>query len=294
MIRKAELDMLPRLRRIWQTCFGDNDKATELVFNHLLGPDQMLVKTDGNGRPIAMVNWKLLRFTTPRQTFAGAYLYGIGTLPEHRGKGVSTALMEETRRLLAGEGVKLACLVPASRELFDFYAARGFETRFHYKKLRLSRAEIPAPAAQGVLSAAALQDLEALRNAFFGPRALFGAWDADYLRYTGRECRFYGGEALLFSSGGRQGYAVCYPLKDLLLVKEAAILPQDIGVLLAALDARYKAGRYELRLPADFETGGGWPTETLPFAMTTWYDKSNQPGTGLGGAPWFAFGLDGP
>ena len=292
MIQKAELDMLPRLKRIWQTCFEDDKNYVDFVFGNLLGPAQMLVETDENGRPIAMVNWKLLRFTTPRQSFTGAYIFGVCTLPQHRGKGISSGLMEKAHELLRQDGAQLSCLIPAGKNLFDFYAAKGFETRFHYKSLRVGGEEIPKTSRQGVLSAAALEDLYAKRADSFSSRSLFGAWDTNYLRYVTKECRFYRGEVLRFSCGGNQGYAVCHPMRDgTLLVKEAVVDPKDVDILLAALDARYKAKNYHLRLPGDFALENKWGAEILPFAMVKWYNKhsANIP---IGGAPWFAFGLD--
>ena len=290
MIKKADAHMLPHLKMIWQVCFGDDPKGVDFVFDNLLNPAQMLVQTDENDRPVAMLNWKLLRFTSPGQSFSGAYIYGVGTLPEQRGKGISTALMEKAHELLQRQAVQLSCIVPAEKSLFDFYAARGFETWFYHKTVRISREDIPKPSRQGVLSAAALEDLHKQRSQAFGSRALFGDWDAGYLRYTGRECRFYGGEILRFSTEGSQGYLACYPRADGILVKEAAVAAGEIGTLLAALDARYRAKHYELRLPVDFELKEEWAAEILPFAMVKWYDKKNAPDMGC--APWFAFGLD--
>jgi len=284
--------MLPGLKKIWQVCFGDDEKGAGFVFDNLLGPTQMLVQTDENNSPVAMLNWKRLRFTTPKQAFAGAYIYGVGTLPEYRGRGISTALMQKADEILRQEGVALSCLIPAEESLFGFYANRGYHMQFSYKAVRVYREDIPRPSGQGVLRVAALEDLHAQRAAAFGSRALLGAWDAPYLRYTGMECRFYGGEVLRFFSGDNQGYAVCYPRGNSILVKEAALPKQDISPLLVALDVRYRAESYELRLPADFDLGNKWPGEILPFAMVKWYDNESANAVSSGGAPWFAFGLD--
>ena len=284
--------MLPRLKEIWQVCFDEEEKYVDFVFGGLLNPTQMLIETDENNLPVAMLNWKLLRFTTPAQTFIGAYIYGICTLPEHRGKGISTALMEKAHEMFQREGIQLSCLVPAQRSLFGFYADRGFETRFYYKSINLSRKEIPKSPRGGVLSTGALENFYDKRVGAFSSCSLFGDWDVDYLKLTTSECRLLGGDVLRFSCGGNQGYAVCYPLEDgTLLVKEAVVDQKDIGVLLSALDKRYKMKRYHLRLPADFVFDNKWAVEILPFAMVKWYDKEASR-THLGDASWFAFGLD--
>jgi len=298
MIRRPDADMLPRLKQIWQQCFGDDARGTDFVFANLLGPMQMLVEVDEGGQPVAMLNWKLLQFQTPEptapqglRTLAGAYIFGIATLPEHRGKGISTALLGSAHELLAKEGAALACLIPAQGSLFDFYAARGFGTRFFYNRLRLDRTQIPQPRMPGVLSVASLSDFATLRAAAFAGRSLFGAWDEGYLRYVMRECRFYGGEVLRFSCAGSVGYAVCYPRPDgTLLVKEAALQPRSLSAFLAALDTRYHAKNYHIRLPTDFPTDT--KLEITPLGMIKWYDKDCEQAQAQGGAPWFAFGLD--
>lgn len=296
MITTANESMLPRLKRIWQTCFEDDENGTDFVFSRLLNPAQMLVETDDDDRPVAMLNWKLLRFTTPRSALAGAYVYGVATLPEHQGRGISKRLMNELHPILEKEGAGLSCLIPASASLFDFYARQGFETYFSYKKIRVNATDIASAKEEGVLSKIDAEKLWELRGAVFAGCSLFGAWDAEYLRYTGQECEFYGGDVLRFSTGGKNGYAFCYPRENgLLVVKEAVADREDIATLLAALHSRYHAKTYEIRFPADFPiTGLGTHTqETLPIGMVKWYDRGKSQAVGsLGGAPWFAFGLD--
>lgn len=295
MITIANESMLPRLRRIWQTCFEDDAKGTDFVFSKLLNPAQMLVDTDDNGRPTAMINWKLLRFTTPRGAMAGAYVYGVATLPEYRGQGISGRLMSALHPILEKEGAGLSCLVPASASLFDFYEKQGFETYFSYKRLSVAWNAIKPSRAEGVLSKTDPSRLEELRGTVFSGSALFGAWDGAYLRFTGEECAFYGGEVLRFSTGGREGYAFCYPREDGLLVKEAVVDRDDVSTLLAALHSRYRAKSYQLRFPADFPVVGleAGHSEILPFGMVKWYDMGKRQAVGsMGGAPWFAFGLD--
>jgi len=293
MIRLADENMLPRLRRMWQTCFDESKEYTEFVFSNLLHSSQMLVHTGEDGRPAAMLNWKLLRFTTPRATVTGAYIFGVATLPEYRRRGLSRTLMSKLHTILQERGVSLACLIPAEVSLFNLYRGQGFETVFFYRRLNVAANDIPKSSG-GVLSVAKLEEMEKTRNAFFAGSSLFGAWDKRHLRYTGLECRFYSGEALRFSGRGGTGYAVCYPKKDGgILVKELCAAHNDLPALLAALHTRFGAAAYDLRLPADFPPYPGDSTvETLPLAMVKWYDNNKRPAGEIGGAPWFAFGLD--
>ncbi len=302
MIQIATEEMLPALRRIWQICFNDSADETELVFRHLLTPRHILTHTE-EGSPVAMLNWMPLRFTSAGDSFAGAYLFGVATLPAYRSRGISRALMRRLHELLRQKGAAFSCLVPAGADLFEFYASQGFETVFRYRALTVPAANIrdtQKTGAVGVLSPALLDDLADLRCRTFARSALFGAWDKLWLRYTDIECRFHGGQVLRFSCGGRMGYVVCYPIGDMLLVKEAAVERQDLDTLLCELHRRFGLARYELRLPADFppcpHCSSGDSGGLLPFAMGKWYDNEQKTLAGAaaatGAAPWFAFGLD--
>lgn len=291
MVGRANEDMLPRLKRMWQACFDDTREGMEFVFSNLLTPSQMLVRTLEDGRPVSMISWKLLPFTTPRASFLGAYVFGVATLPEHRGKGISRTMMSGLHSILQQEGANLACLVPAQPSLFPFYEEQGYQTAFSYRLLSVDAGQLPPSDGNGVLSRWELGQAAELRNQFFSSCSLFGAWDKAYLRFLDKECGFYGGEVLRFSTAGRGGYLVCYPHgAGRILVKEAAVMEQDIPVLLTALHQRYAAKGYDLRLPV--RKGEG--EEPLPFAMVKWYDKEKEglAKGGLGGSSWFAFGLD--
>ncbi|MGI6403808.1 MAG: GNAT family N-acetyltransferase [Oscillospiraceae bacterium] len=293
MIGRANETMLPCLKHIWQTCFDDTPQGTDFVFSHLLHPQQMLVYTPQPNQPVAMINWKLLPFTTPTSTLMGAYIFGVATLPQYRGKGISRQMMSHLHQVLQQEGAALSCLVPASASLFSFYSAQDFEPFFFYRLAEVAAEEIKAASHKATLTPTSLERLEPVRNQAFAGRRLFGAWDTGYLQFAQQENAFYGGETLEFSCQGRTGYAVCQIReKDTLLVRELVVDPQDVDTLLAALHQRFGAKGYQLRLPVDFP---GQPSgKDTPFAMIKWYDQSHSQSTSgePGGAPWFAFGLD--
>ncbi|MCL2579327.1 MAG: GNAT family N-acetyltransferase [Oscillospiraceae bacterium] len=292
MVISPAPEMLDALKNIWMIGFQDDQPSTDFVFENLLSPAQMLVKTDEQGEPAAILSIKKLAFTSGELTFAGGYIFGIATLPAHRGKGYASALVQAADDLLRKEGAALACLLPANAGLFDFYAARGYSTRFDCGQLDVTRDQIPAGRKGGVLSVTALEDLAGERAQAFASSSLFGMWDIGYLRYTGRECHFYGGEVLRFSSGGKRGYLVCYRRNPgTILVKEAVLGGIEIDDALAALHARYGAELYQIRFPAELCLPDKWPVRNLPFGMVKWYDET-LPEKLTGGPPWFAFGLD--
>ena len=57
-----------------------------------------------------------------------AYLYAIATAKAHRGRGLCSALMEDTHRHLRALGYESALLVPSTDDLFAFYGKMGYRT----------------------------------------------------------------------------------------------------------------------------------------------------------------------
>lgn len=294
MIRLAAPPMIPALRHIWRTCFGDGDAYLDFLFARVI-PDpgqQVLVHLDESGTPQAMLCMRRAEIAAPGgKSCPGAYIFGVGTLPEARGRGLSTALLEAAGRMLGKYGVAASVLVPASEELFAFYRSRGYETAFTRKNALLGAGDIPTAAAPCVLVPARLGRMEELRARCFGSSALWLRWSADYLGAIDAECKLSGGEVVRFACAGQTGYAVCYRNGGAVAVKELA--GADGAVLdsvLAALHKRLRGREYRLYLRADCNTN--FSNKILPCAMIRWYDKKMRINPQAGAPAYVAHILD--
>lgn len=274
----AVSDMIPHLKAMWRACFGDNTVYTDFIFSRLITPEKILVHFDGQGKPAAMLCLQPFELVAGQEQVDAAYIYGVCTLPEHQGKGMSTALMEEAHCRLAAAGCAASALVPANEGLFGFYGNRGYETAFLIKKVRWEARNIPLASRSCSLTAASLGELYELREQQFGGCVPFVRWDRGYLEYIGDECALLGGEVLRVDD---DGYAVCYPLADTLLVKELAVPDNRVTDVVAALHARFDKKEYLCYLRPD--SGVACPNKVLPFAMIKWYDKENRIRQGLSG-----------
>ena len=76
------------------------------------------------------------------QLYNCIYVYGVGTLPEARGKGY---MKEAFRKMEAyyGDSIDFYYLVPASESLFSLYETIGYRTGFYLKKEMLFPKENP-------------------------------------------------------------------------------------------------------------------------------------------------------
>ena len=126
MLRLAKKQDREALLHLWSQCFG----ADQNYQNQLIAKDYPLRETwvlDIHNQVLAAVTvlpvgWQG-RDGSSRQ---GAYLYGLGTLPQYRGKGHSHQLMEGVLAQLKEQGKDFALLCPAEESLWDFYAQQGF------------------------------------------------------------------------------------------------------------------------------------------------------------------------
>lgn len=106
---------------LWEEAFGDPREFVESFLDSGYAHDRCRV-AEADGVLQGMLFW----FRCTRGTEDFAYLYAVATASAARGKGICTALMEDTHRLLAGQGYAGAVLCPGEPSLFRFYEKRGY------------------------------------------------------------------------------------------------------------------------------------------------------------------------
>jgi GNAT superfamily N-acetyltransferase len=263
-----ESDM-PALQKIWNTGFASPNgdiSGVAFIFERLLKPENMLVLRAG-GEPAATLTVQDFELTSQTGPIKAAYVYGVVTAPEHRGRGYSTAILQYADSLLQENGYKAAVLVPASESLFGFYENRGYETAFRLNRASVMAAELTPGQTPEPVNAAWLMEA---REAAFGSSPMFVRWPLEYMRYIAEECEFYGGG--VYSAGAMCAACQCYG--STVVVKELAGASGNVQVAeaLAALRGKFPAAkRFELNLREDIHTV--YTNNLLPFGMIKWYDK---------------------
>ncbi len=251
ILRSAGPGDVPSLRALWKTVFGDGDAYLDLFFRDCFPrAEAMAAETLGGLRSALYL--LPLTLVLEGKTFPARYVYAVATDPDHRGRGLSTALLEESCRRLTERGCAAAVLVPAKQDLFSFYGDRGFEPAFPV--LQIERTVSPGETIP--LREAKLSDLGPLRDRWFSSWALYGAWDPPSLEYRGLENGLLGGKVLAFTYNNCDHYAVCQPEGDALRITELAAPPDE--TVLRSLAKAFGKERVLLRIPA--ENG-------RPFAM---------------------------
>ena len=112
---------IPQLRRLWKEAFGDTDVFLDGFFAH--GFDfrrcRCILEEDV---PVSVLYW--FEVTYRNQRFA--YLYAVATAVSHRGQGLFSSLLEDTKRVLTEEGFDGILLHPETETLGKMYGKLGF------------------------------------------------------------------------------------------------------------------------------------------------------------------------
>lgn len=272
-----------QLMSLWRQCFDADERYLDLAF----------------GRPYPLFDTKLL-FEGARvaaalsllpcslgdgtHTQRGYYIYGVGTLPEFRKRGLSTQLMRETLQLLAKKGADFAVLMPAQKSLFSFYQKQGFDICSCVSIRRIAQEEQKALIARAAnlrrsegwsiepLNRA--EEYDALRRTLLhGHDAIH--WEPRHYQYADRESTYYGGHLFLLRSKGKAAAcAACWPQehegKQYVIVKEFLCHEQERENCLALLAELAGKRQMILRLPP-WEAG-----EKHPFGMIRWLREPDQ------------------
>ena len=120
MIQFAEESMRGTLRDLWQECFGDSNDYVDFYFqNHEITKHTMVYLDDG--QPVSMLSLLPMTVVTKMGILPARYIYAVATKTSHRGRGISTALLEGAHKQMKGLGIKLSVLVPGSGPLYNFY-----------------------------------------------------------------------------------------------------------------------------------------------------------------------------
>jgi GNAT superfamily N-acetyltransferase len=252
MIEIANKNDIPRLREIWKACFGDPDSYLDFYFANGF-PLFKTVVDRTEDEITSMLTVVPAFYHKDGQCFDAAYLYAVGTAPEWRGMGIASRLLAETHELLRKDGIKVATLFPAEDSLYRFYEKLGYRGGFSVHEVRLKRKDCP-PVACMVEDCE--KDLFLEKSAdFLRLRPVAMKFAAKSLGYFYEEVFATQGKVLWISSDALQGYAVCYKIKETLVLKETSLNGEQLKACGSALMDRFEVDEIFARIPSDSEEG---------------------------------------
>ena len=262
-LRKSKPEEVPELQELFRLCFGDGPEVSGLYFQNFYRPDEFLIlREDGEAR--AMAGLLNLTLTEPDgRTVKAAYLYGMGTHPDHQGRGFAAQLLNYADFYLHGKR-DYTVTMPATPELHAFYAKFGFKECFPL----LEGEVIPRAVQEGETS----QSVDAAAYDALREELLADCHHVSYHHLTGLQeklCAYSGGSLLSLNANGIPGCAAVEQWGDTAVIKELLIAPEGLDSALALIAQAVYAKRFILRRPAFC------PDPRLKrkdFGMIKWYD----------------------
>ena len=260
---------LPAMMRLWQDSFGDSDAFVRLFFTRVYRPRNALTLTR-DGCLAAMLHIVPYRLRVGHRTLPAAYICGVSTRREVRGRGLMTDLMRRALRTMRRRRFAIATLIPAEPWLFDVYARQGFVRPIPTCDELLPAADLPlgapdiriAPCTDARLFPA-FDRLQRRRPCTI----LHTARDFETIR---RDCVFDGGSVLAALAGDQPVGFLFEAPEEGGVVRVKELLTADASLepaLLRAAAARHGATRVRLRRPSR----PGRPA--LPYGLAALLDE---------------------
>jgi len=260
------------LNRIWKTVFEDGGESG--FFDHYYEPELTIVATH-DGNPVAA------GYLLPAGTLVAnghalpcAMIYGVATLPEHRGLGFGSAVVNKLTATGRSAGFPIIALCPSDDSLFEFYSARTeFREWFYIHERKYDELSLPkCNDTQATLEETPPHVYAALRKNFL-TNIPHIAPDINALTYQSMLCQELGGGLFKVSTPGGDSCAILERQRDgAIWVKELLASEHLKEETFSAIISSFPAREYTVRTPARFHA----PRPATPNPQTEYSDAIKQ------------------
>lgn len=192
-----KLRQIPQLRELWKEAFRDADAFLDAFFSIGFDTQRCRCITE-NGQILSALYWFEVSCGQSRY----AYLYAVATAKASRGRGLFSALLEDTKRLLTAEGFDGILLVPESENLERMYERFGF-----FSCAAVDRRCVPAGAEPAAFREIGAESFRLLRRSLLPAGGVLQE-DA-LLDFLASQCHFWAGEGWLAAGQIYEGKLVC-------------------------------------------------------------------------------------
>ena len=138
----AEAELREQMCKLWQEAFGDERDFVMHYLSHYSREDCRILRFDERGELVAMMHYHpftvggsdcnevAVRFSPSQPCMEGcrgAYIYGVATAVDCRGKGLASAMIAESMAKMRSRGIDFAMLIAEEPSLRRWYGGMGFE-----------------------------------------------------------------------------------------------------------------------------------------------------------------------
>lgn len=159
MIRFANENDIENIKGLWDICFPEEPDFNKYFFANIFDVNKALIYEKEN-KLISMI--QMLPYEI-KGIGKVTYIYGAATSPQYRNKGYMRELLEGSYRIDKKHKRKASILIPANKELFDFYKKLGYENAFYIGEGVYTR-----NGDEGDISEVKYKDISKLMNLYTG------------------------------------------------------------------------------------------------------------------------------
>jgi predicted GNAT family N-acyltransferase len=156
-----------QIKHLWETVFDDSNEFTQLYFKKVYKDENALV-IEKNGQVASALQMLSYSMTFYGTEISVAYISGACTLPSEQGKGLMGQLLQKAFEEMKRKKIALSVLIPAQKDLFNYYRAHGYTEIFEYSLKIYTRSEHIEPDQDGLFVLQAKKPDETIYTYFEG------------------------------------------------------------------------------------------------------------------------------
>lgn len=241
-LRSAGAADIPALKRLWKTCFGDEDAYIAFYFQNGYPSSRTLVLT-ADGVPVSMLTLMPVTLRTCSGTVQGEYVYAVATDPAGRGHGLMRELMEYAEAQSRQQKRAFLTLVPANPSLFQLYGKLGYTVCTTLGSVEISPAA-PVSKAVKVTEVGKETYFEQRREWLAGMPGSLVFSDESYLM---AEMRCTGCKTVLIQAS-ETGFACFYTEEETLVIRETSLAAETLNDVANTLCRCYGCSSWKAKL----------------------------------------------
>lgn len=136
MIRLLNSYDTPSIANIWRECFTTDNNYIDNFINNCFPHSHTFGFFSGSiDKAVSILSilpaYSLVKVDNNLSVLKGYYVYGVGTLKNHRGKGYSGNLMEYLFEYAKNNNIQFTVLKPAQESLYNLYRKQSYNTTLY-------------------------------------------------------------------------------------------------------------------------------------------------------------------
>jgi GNAT superfamily N-acetyltransferase len=253
-VRLAQKGETDRQKYLWKLCFGDSDKFIDFYYaNRYKENETALLLQDGE--ILAMLTMLPVRIKVSGRSYDAAMLYGIATHPEYRNRGYATILIDFAHQHLKKNRIDFTLLVPAGKQLFNFYQQQGYQDGFYIREAfftweKIDSWDIDETGSSWIISTISSGEYNQRRDKQLEGKTYVSYANED-IAYQKKLSQYSGADIFSLKLEEVKGCAAIERINpDQVIIKELLVNGELIPAAVKLISRLLPAKEYVLRMPA--------------------------------------------